>query len=483
MRRWGICAVALLVALPAGAERPLTYREALQAAVDANPALHRAELTRLAAEGSLVSSRGLFDPLYTGNARYSQDEQLGFPLSSDSTSWGTTHAFSGSLPTGTSYSLSGDLRRDQSTTTLDLGVPQIDERDAYTATYLASLTQELLRGVLLRYNLQNVTLAKQALSTQQQAVERTRQETLANAAAAYWSWVYRNELKRIADTSVEVADEALRVGQLKLEAGELAPVEGTRLEAAAVQARSNALDANNAAEDAANQLLLLMGGTPDQEILPATDPGDVPELELDAGRAAEVALAQNLDLAVARANLESAELEYANARHGRLPSLSATGTLGTGARSENGTAINALAGSGTADPFNSLSIRADLTVPLANRAARGDARRTGAVVEQRRSELEELQRSVSAQVEQQVRTLRSAKQRVDLADANARLAEQTLAAEEALADAGRAIQKDVLEARTELDRARAEAAKARTDYRQGQVELLRLQGQLTPEAP
>ena len=54
---------------------------------------------------------------------------------------------------------------------------------------------------------------------------------------------------------------------------------------------------------------------------------------------------------------------------------------------------------------------------------------------------------------------------------------------EALADVGRAIQKDVLEARTELDRSRADAAKARTDYRLAQVELLRLQGQLTEQTP
>ncbi|MBW1881513.1 MAG: TolC family protein, partial [Deltaproteobacteria bacterium] len=83
-----------------------------------------------------------------------------------------------------------------------------------------------------------------------------------------------------------------------------------------------------------------------------------------------------------------------------------------------------------------------------------------------------------AQVEQQVRLLSQARRRVELVDINQRLAEETLSAEEALEQAGRSIQKDVLEARTEVHRARVEAAKARADYRLAQTELLRLQGQL-----
>ena len=92
--------------------------------------------------------------------------------------------------------------------------------------------------------------------------------------------------------------------------------------------------------------------------------------------------------------------------------------------------------------------------------------------------LQEMERSVRAQVEQKVRELNSAQRRVELADANQRLAEQTLAAEEALAEVGRKIQRDVLEARSNAESAKVEAAKARVDYRLALVDLLRLQGQL-----
>jgi outer membrane protein TolC len=128
-------------------------------------------------------------------------------------------------------------------------------------------------------------------------------------------------------------------------------------------------------------------------------------------------------------------------------------------------------------------VAGNFTVPLGNRSARGEADRAGYAVYRTRSDLEELERSVVAQVEEQVRTLDSARRKVELADANLRLAEVTLKAEEALSDAGRSIQKDVLEARNEVTRTKAEATKARTDYRVALVVLRKLQGQLEENTP
>jgi outer membrane protein TolC len=105
--------------------------------------------------------------------------------------------------------------------------------------------------------------------------------------------------------------------------------------------------------------------------------------------------------------------------------------------------------------------------------------RSGVEVLQRELDLEETTRRVRSEVLVQVTRLEAAQRKVDLADFQVRLAQETLDAEEALNEAGRAIQKDVLEARQERDRLTSEAAKARTDWRIAQVDLLRLQGQLS----
>lgn len=481
-------ALGLLAATPAHAERPVTYREALEAALDANPTLQRSQLSRDQAQAGLVAASGGFDPIYNANAFYAKStSQQFFPgfgsQSFDNRSWGLTNSVSGTAMTGTTLELSHNFRYNQYENPLtdEFGNPAgVVAVERYNGDLTASVTQKLLRGLSFKYNLENVTVARRNVDVADLSLEQMRQDTLARAAQAYWTWVYQASVAEIQRNSVAVAQEALRVGELKVDAGELAPVEKTRLQAALVQAQANALESENQAEQAANDLLLTMGERPDQALVPATPAGDVPTWELDVDKAIEVAKAQNLDLVVARANLETAEIQRKNGAHGRLPDLSATLELGrTVQNAEDAATAMDLFGT-PSDP--TLLVSGNLTVPLLNRSARGLSQQDQVLVAQRRSELEELERSIAAQVEQQVRTLQSARRRVELADANVALAEQTLAAEQALSDAGRSIQKDVLEARTEVDRTRAEAAKARTDYRVAQTELLRLQGQLSPDA-
>ncbi len=480
------------------AERPVTYSDALQASLERNVLVVGAEASVLQAQGSLRAASGAWDPLYAldGNWRQSRTQGFfqGFPFESDSRSWGLTNSLTGSTGTGTTYAVNLGVDRNISEFTTNFGAGATSNlQDAFTGNANFSVTQQLLRGIRFRFNVQNVDRARTSLEASQLALESQRQDALYRAAEAYWSWVYQHELHQIALNSVAVAEEALRIGRLQVESGQLAPVEGTRLEAALVQAQQAALDAENGAEMAANAVLVAMGEEPGDEVIPATPPGDVPPLELDPTKAVEVALAQNLDLQVARRNLEQAELDVVNARHGLLPALAATASAGVasqrcppGTDNEDcvvGNALDSIAGLVADDNQPFVEVRGRFTVPLGNRSARGDRDRLEAVLWQRERELENQERQISAQVEEQVRALQSARQRMQLADANLRLAEETLSAEEALAAAGRTLQKDVLEARTEVDRTKAEAAKARTDYRLAQARLLQLQGQLTQSAP
>jgi outer membrane protein TolC len=483
--RWAWLALWSL-SLPAWAEpRALTYEEALTGALESNPSLRRARLDRDAAAASVRTSQGQFDPVLgvDGSWRQSRSKGFfqGFPFDSESKSWNLGTNVRGSIGSGTSYALNAGVDRNFSSFVTNFGGVGSNEQiqDAYTSNLNVSLTQQLLKGFRTSFNIQNITRARQGLTTSELSLEKARQDALARTATAYWNWVYQHRLESIARDSEATAAEALRIGRLKVEAGDLAPVEKTRLEAAFVQSQAAALDASNAAQRAADDLLLLIGWEPGLEVMPASKPGEVGVVELDGDAAAEVALAQNLDLAIARASLEAAELDVANARHARLPSLAATGSTGIGAQDESVGA--AVTGIFDEDAFPFVSLGGSFSMPLGNRSARGEAERVAVTEVQRRNAVVELESSVASQVRHQVRVLESSRRRVELADANLRLAVETLSAEEALEQAGRAIQKDVLESRTGVDRARADAAKARTDFRLAQVELLRLQGQLTQD--
>lgn len=477
----------LLLPELARAERPLTYEEAMAAAVQANPSLTEARLSRDQAEASLLGSRGIFDPSFKANGSWANRDYRGFfqgfPFESETRSWDLGAELSGTAPTGTTYGLTWGLDHERSRYITDFGTGDAETTlEPYVTNLQATVSQQLLKGHRLSYNMQNITKAADGLDQARLSVEQVQQSTLASTAQAYWGWVYAVQLADIAQDRVKLAQEDHRVGQLKLEAGDLAPLELTRLETALVQARSAALEAHQAERQAADTLLLAMGEAPGQDLLPATAPGEVPTIELDEERIVEVALAQNLDLALARARAESAAMSHSMARHGTLPSLYLTGSAGVGAQDMD-TASGALSGITGEDAYPNYSFSGNLELPLGNRAARGERERTLAALHAAENTVQSTERSVRSQAELQVAALASAREKVELADANLRLAEQTLRLEEALAETGRSILKDVLEARAAADSARAEAAKARTDYRLAQVELLKLQGLLEVELP
>lgn len=488
MNRRAVLALALLLApSPALAERLITLGEALEQALAANPTVGRAELARDSSEAAVRAANGVFDPNLSVGSTWSRRQQRGFfqgfPFKADSRAWDLSTGLSASLPTGTQVALNGSLDRNLSTFTTDFGVTTQTEtqQDAYTARTDLSVSQQLLRGARLAFNLQQVSRARDGLTIAELTLERSRQEILAQTAQAYWTWVAQVEIAALQAEAVAVAEEALRVGALRVEDGDLAPVERTRLEAALVQARSAEIEGRIAARQAADALLLLLGDAPGADVLPATAVGEVPLLELDPASAVGVALAQNLDLAIARARVEGARRDHDLARHARLPSLTATASTGVGSQETTaGAALSGLAGD---EAFPYVQVGGNLQVPLGNRAARAEVARTSASLLTLELDLAEAERAVRSQVELQVARLASARRKVELADLNVRLARETLAAEEALAASGRVIQKDVLEARSALEQARVEALRARMDVRAAQIELMRLQGGLEPRDP
>lgn len=474
-------------------ERPLTYTEALSAAAEANGAAVRGDYGRERAEAAQLSARGLFDPLVTTNGTWGflafDDVRDALPISGDDRSWTLGTSIGGTTGSGTTYLLSAGAGYERSWAA---GLqPRYDEDGdqigtapfeatlaSYASTVNVTLSQQLLRGVSMSYNLQTVQLARRSWTTAERVAEQTRQQAMADAALAYWTWVYAYRVHQIDETAVSVASEALRVAGAQVEARQLAPVERTRTEAALVLARASAIDSGVLATQARDQLLVVMGEIPGQDILPATDPGEPPPITVDLEAAVAVALAQNLDLAVARSTREGQELVRKAARHARLPTLEALVSVGrtTGNQPTFGTAVGGVLGA--AGQPNVL-VGGTFQVPVGNWAAVGAARAAELDLLVAESTVDELERLVRAQVAHQVAALDASRQRIDLADANVVLATEVLDAMDALASANRAIPKDQLEARTLLDRARVEAVKARIDWRLAHTELVRLQAGLT----
>lgn len=468
------------LAQTAFAAEALTYEEVLQATLEGNPALLASQYAFEQSQADLRSAKGDFDPNLSVDGNWSQSESLDFvppfpdPFTSQTESWNVGMTFSGRAPTGTGYTLRGNVSQ------FNVRFEDFDgvtEQPRYQPNFNLQLTQEVLRGIWTKFNNRAVEQAKENLTRAEIALQQERQTQLAAVAQAYWNWVYLTEVADISDQSIAIAEENLRIGQERFEATLGTKLELTRLELALTESKTAAIDAHNNAAQALDQVLVQMGQRPGAEYEPGSDPGVIPEFNYTVEQAIDTALEQSLQIQLARIDRDIAQLNFQTAKHATLPTLTLSGNAGLFGGS----------GVGWDEAFNLLGrfprygFGATFAAPLGNRAARGNKERAAASLHTAEVRLTEAERNVTAQVAQQVRILSSAFQKVELADLNVRLAQETLEAEQATYDAGRRVIKDVLEAQLDLDRKRSEAAKARTDYRVARVELLQLLGLLERE--
>lgn len=473
--------LALWAPTGAGAAETLTLEAALRESLQGNQQVLNSELQREAAEAGVVGARGVFDPnlQVSGSLAWNESRDVFQGLVFDNTNLNSNARSSvqGSLQTGTSYRVIGTYGANDRTTfgSFAPGVPPGEIKTLQVSPSVEfGVGQEVLRGHRTAFNRRQVIEAMNGLEVAELQLLAQQQRTLRDVATAYWAWGNAVENLRIANDRVAVAQEAFRVGQLQLREGRLAPVDVSRLQTELVRAEKARADATQAEGETSDRLVTLMGRRPGVALVPGTsvDSQEIPTLAVND--AIEAVLAGNLDLAVLRRQTEQAGLSTKLARHAMLPSLTLDGSYTAGAVrvTQNGEAD---------DPFpnQGLTGSATFSMPLGNRAARGEMARSAATEAQRKNEVAGLERDLASQAAKQVRVVNNAAEQVRLTDQEVVLAEQTLRAEEARAGAGRAVQRDVLEARTALFDARVQAVRARTDRQLALAELLLLQGNLS----
>lgn len=464
----------------AGEPMALDYKAALEQALARNPTLVGAQWDVRAADGVLLAAKGVFDPVLRSgtslNSSTTESVREFGEVVSDFEALNWNVGMDQLLPTGTTLSL--DWSQSQTRFRYELRDTNIvieQDEPLFQTRMVMSISQSLLEGFALASNLQGVRQASTALGIAEADRAAARQQILADVATAYWNLRTTGRLAEIAQHALQTAQEQQRVVHLKVDQGTLAPVEKARVDAAAVQAESSLIEAKNTALQAADTLLLLIGERPGQAVLLTTEPADVQPLSLDADALVKVAEKSNPSLTAALARVTAAEMSARDARHRRLPQLNANASYGLVGYEPSSTRSTSELMSGDLPDW---TVSATLSVPLLNRADRGAYLQRTAQAARARSDKDALIRQIDHQVRTQVRTLTAAHTQVRLARANQALASQTLAAERALAEAGRAIQKDVLEAMSTMNDAQVAVQRALADYQLALIELERLKGTL-----
>ncbi len=476
--------IAILMSLAASAEpaaTPLGYEDCLERALQGNIAFQRAGLDIASADGALLAAKATFDPMLTaGTSTFSRTSetfsQFGEVLENTRRqAWNV--GLSQYMPTGTTVNLTWDWSRFQTDYTLVDNNIEIDSENPFFSPNLnVSLSQEVLQGFRLASNLGGVRRAQRARDAAEARLLVQRQQTLEEVARGYWNLYHQRDLVEIAQWSLDTAREEQRVVAAKVSEGTLAASEQARVDALVVQAESALVDARIADRTARDTLLVAVGMPLGQDVALTSEPADPLPVAVDAAGAVAAALERNPELQALRLMEDNGALDVVLAKHNLLPQLTANASYGqNGFEEADGRAAVAEA---LSNKLPTWTLGATLTLPLLNRADRGSLESTEASAAQMRLDRIAWERSLDQQVRAQVAQIDASKAQISLREANLRLAEETMAAQKALQDAGRVIQKDVLDAMREVENAKVLLLRARADYQVAILSLERLKGTL-----
>ena len=190
--------------------KELTIEEALKLTIEQNPQLKQADYDVERAKKSYVSAKGMFDPQVTASVgrNVSTNQQLMAGVAFDLETIGPSYrlGFQSMLPTGTSVSMNWNTSRTSTKFKLE-DSPLEQEFNPFDTRIQLNLSQPLLQGSSMMYNLRFVKEAQRGIDV---AVLRKQEQllnTLTDVSKNYWNVQYQKLLLNLAIDSIEVAEE------------------------------------------------------------------------------------------------------------------------------------------------------------------------------------------------------------------------------------------------------------------------------------
>lgn len=364
----------------------------------------------------------------------------------------------------------------------DLGIDSLANRgtgggfeDRSEATPSIGFTQPLLRDFGTTANLYQVRLARRDAAISEWELRQQIIEIVTQIHYAYNEIYYQESALRTARQSESLAQRLLKENQARVEIGTMTPLEVTSARAQAAQRRESTIFALGGLRDAEVDLLKLV--TDRLETMLGTEveiaPPPSPAVSVESLAAIQDAFRWRPDYRQALLNLEKQKITVAYQRNQTLPrldlvaSLDLIGVDGSFSRS----LANAFGGDGT-----TWDVGAIFSLPIPNRTARGALSAAKLTAAQQLINLKRLEQDIIANVDKAVRSINTARARIEATRESSVLALENLDAGEQKLRTGTSTTFEVLELQDDLRTAQLAEARARADYNEAIAELDRQTG-------
>jgi len=458
---------------------PMSVRECVRMALDRNDDIIVASHDPLLSETDVFSAHGEFDPVASSSITYMRSEETApsdvatFAGVQDTEAQRTrsSYSLSGLLEWGTGYDITFNLDKDQGTFT--------QFRDEWGGGLNVNLTQPLLRGRGRDITTTRIQLAERGHAAAQEQLMSQVLTTVGEVVDAYWDVVAAEATVEVREESVENAERLLEMNKQRYEIGEAASIDVLQARSGVAARQGDLISARAQLRDAEDRLKQLMNLRDNEYLaLAGIQPVDAPELfepDFDEQSSVQRALANRPEIQAARLEIESAQIEQRQAADEMQPELDATGTLFAGGRNDSISGVF----EGTTDRADrSYSIGVQGSVPITNRAARGNHQRSRISTRQAEDRLRRTERELMLSVRLAIRAVETARVMVESSRQTRRLQEANVAAEETRLELGATTSYRVLEVQEDLTEAQVQEVQAMASFEQALTELRQAEGVL-----
>lgn len=435
----------------------LTLKEAVRLAFEQNLDV-RAELFNPAlAEADIRKNRAIYDPNLTLQTNY--DESATTNPTQFSTNISKTKTFSLNagisqlIPFGgtVGVTLNNNYERNNFSNSMD----------KYFTNYLvATFTQPLLKNFgqdATELSINVATFGKEASLNQFQT---KLADIISQVRTEYFRLYYLREDLEVKKTSRALAQKILDETNARVIAGVLPAMEILNAEYNVSTREKEVIDAERALSDKQDLLRTLIQLPGNARINPADAPY-VAAYTISESDAVRQAMASRPELKKLREDLHSAELQEKVAASRVMPDLSLNANAGlSGIDKSYAKQWEVLA----RGDYPVWGIGFTFTYPLGNTAAENDYIKTHLKAEQLRTQIKSQEETISNEVRNATRAVRSGYKQLDVTTRGAAYAEEVLNAYIKKARVGLATTKDVFDVQTNLVTAKGAQISARTSY-------------------
>lgn len=471
------------------AQTRMSLEECVQFALENNQDIIVTSFGPVLAKGDIMSARGAFDPVLSGRTTYSEtlnqasSQIVTFGGISEIESFNTDYLaqLTGKLHWGTQYTASLAIAREESTFNTFV--------EEFSSTLTLTVSQPLLRGRGRAFNLATVRIAKNTEQIAQEQVKVAVMNAVAQTIKSYWDLVGASEQIRVRQKSFDNAEELMNINQRRLEIGTAAAIEVLQAKAGVASRKSDVVTAATQLASASDNLKRILnlqenGLLSRKRLVPINRPDpdvmswDETFRQWDEQESVDRALALRPEMRIAQLDIESSRIDSKRAANQMLPQFDVSVSFSQGGRDHK---LRSTLEGIQERRDNGLVVSAQGSVPIGNRAARGQYYRSKESTYQAEQQLERTKQDLVLNVRLALRNLQSSRVLVESNRQSKALQEANLAAENKRLKLGATTSFQLLQVEEDLTLAELAEVQAQINFEKALVDLRLAEGNLLEE--